>query len=163
MRLNNFRFIDSLSFLNASLDELMQDLVKDEKHPFKILDQTNLYPQGSKLKKLLLRKGIFCYDYCTSIESLSIKKIPEQKHFYNKLKEQDVSLKDWEHANTVFKDFKCENLKEYLEMYCLTDTAILCEVFLQFRKITFENFGLDCAWYISTPQVRNPSVNFLKP
>ena len=151
----DFTFIDSLAFLNASLDELMKDLVEYKNHPFTILDQTNLYAKGSNLKELLLRKGVFCYDYCTSLKRMkNTKKLPSQKDFYSKLKEEEISLEDYEHAKKVFKEFKCGSLLEYAEIYCLSDVASLCEVFIQFRKLIYENFGLDCAWYISTPQVK---------
>ena len=82
------------------------------------------------------------------------KKIPPRREFYSKLRDQHISLEDWQHAKNVFKKFRCTSLKEYGELYCLCDVAILAEVFLQFRKIIFENFELDPAWYISTPQVR---------
>jgi hypothetical protein len=155
VRVNCFSFKDTLSFLPASLDELTQDLVKDSQHPFKILDQTNLYPPGSKLKDLLLRKGVFCYDYCESLQKmLDAKKLPMREEFYSKLRDQHTSEEDYTHAKQVFKGFKCKSLLEYAQLYCLSDVALLSEIFLQFRKIIFENFGLDCAWYISTPQVR---------
>lgn len=81
------------------------------------------------------------------------KHIPKHEEFYSKLREEHVSFEDWQLAKTVFKKFKCDSLKSYAELYCLTDVAILAEVFLQFRKICFDNFGLDCAWYVSTPQL----------
>ena len=61
--MNSFHFKDSLSFLNSSLQQLMENLVKDKMHKFNILDQLKLYEKNDLAKKeLLLRKGIYPYE-----------------------------------------------------------------------------------------------------
>jgi hypothetical protein len=135
IKMNNFRFLDSLSFLNASLQELMSDLVKNKNYDFSILKQLNLYkPREKKKLELLKRKGVsggffFCfhsrvhdsfylqvypYEYVTSIEKLrKCKKVPKRKHFYSKLTNTHCELKDYKHAKKVFKTFKCRDMVDY--------------------------------------------------
>ena len=48
---------------------------------------------------------------------------------------------------------KFKNLKEYLECYLKSDITLLADVFNNFRKIIFDNLGLDCAKYISAPSL----------
>ena len=152
---NSFQFKDSLSFLNASLDELMNDLLKNKDHKFSIIDQLGLYKKGETEKKaLLLRKGVYPYEYATSIKKLKkTKKIPAKEHFFSSLRNSNISDEDYEHSKKVFKIMGCANLVDYTNIYCNLDVGILAEVFIQFRKLVKKNFGLDCCHYISTPQL----------
>ena len=42
-----------------------------------------------------------------------------------------------------------KNIKEYLECYLKSDITLLADIFNNFRKIIFDNLGLDCIKYIS--------------
>ena len=162
IQINSFHFIDSLSFLNASLSELTTDLVvekKKKKEDFKILDQMELYDQQNVCQReLLLRKGVFPYEYVTSPSVLNDKSLPRKKDFYSKLTNCDISEQDYTHAQTVFDVFNCANLKEYCELYCATDVGLLAEIIIQFRKTISDLFGLDCCHYISLPQLAYDSM-----
>lgn len=141
--MNSFTFLDSLSFLNASLDELTNDLVQSSS-TFSIMEQLKLYKTVEE-KKLLLRKGVYCYEYVTSIERLEeTKKLPPKKDFYSTLKNTNVSDDDYDHAKKVFIVFQCRNMRDYTELYCATDVGLLAEIVVAFRHVTYTNFGLDC-------------------
>jgi hypothetical protein len=161
IQMNSFHFIDSLSFLNASLAELVSDLVtekKEKREPFSILDQMDLYDNNSQ-QELLLRKGVFPYEYVTSFNTLlQTKNIPPKNQFYSKLTNCDISEQDHKHAQTVFDIFDCDNMKDYCELYCATDVGLLAEVMVQFRKTIYNIFGLDCCHYISLPQLAYDSM-----
>ena len=45
------------------------------------------------------------------------------------------------------------NLREYLECYLKSDITLLADIFNNFRKIIFDNLGLDCVKYISAPSL----------
>ena len=155
LEINSFRLKDSLSFLNASLNELMNNLLKNKRHKFPIMDQLGLYGENEVEKKsLILQKGIYPYEFVTSIRKLRrTLKIPAKKHFYSALTNSNVSDADYLHSKKVFKAFKCQNLLDYTELYCTTDVGILAEVVTQFRKTILHNFNLDPCHYISTPQM----------
>ena len=155
MTINSFVFLDSYSFLGASLNELVNDLTQNKNHDFVILDQLNLYNKREKKKKeLLIRKGVYPYEIVTGIEMLTeTKTLPEIKDFYSSLSDSTVSFEDYRHAKKVFKVFKCANLLEYTELYCATDVGLLAEVMLQFRNVVLSTFELDCCHYVSTPQM----------
>jgi hypothetical protein len=152
---NSYEFKDSLSFLNASLNELMNNLLQNKNHTFPIMDQMGIYEKHEKnKKKLILRKGIYPYEYASSIEKLrKTRCIPKKKYFFSTLTNSGVSDEDYQHSKKVFKKYKCENLICYTELYCKSDVAILAEIVTQFRKTIMENFNLDCCHYISTPQL----------
>ena len=155
IEINSFHLKDSLSFLNASLNELMSNLLRNKSHTFPIIDQLGLYePDEEEKKRLLLRKGIYPYEYVTSIRKLTkTRRIPNKKHFFSTLTNSNVSDADYEHSKKVFRAFECENLLVYTELYCAMDVGILAEVFTQFRKVVQHNFALDCCHFISTPQL----------
>ena len=155
LEINSFQLKDSLSFLNASLSELMGNLVKNKQHNFPIMDQLGLYGKKEvEKKKLILQKGIYPYEFVTSIKKLRrTLKIPAKKHFYSALTNSNVSDEDYAHSKRVFKAFRCQNMVDYTELYCTTDVGCLAEVMTQFRKTVLLNFNLDPCHYISTPQM----------
>ena len=69
-----FRFIDSLRFMASSLDKLSSNL--------KINHFVNLkkYYSGIQLS-LLLRKGVYPYDYVDCLKNLTKKAFLQKKHF----------------------------------------------------------------------------------
>ena len=161
IQINSYHFVDSLSFLNASLHELTTDLVEEKrikKQEFNILRQMELCAtRGSSRRKqqaLLLRKGVFPYEYVSSLETLlDTDDLPEQDQFFSKLTNSSVSDDDYAHAQKVYRTFNCAGMKDYCELYCATDTALLAEIILQFREDMYTMFGLDCCHYISLPQM----------
>ena len=156
IQINSFHFLDSLSFLNASLSELTNDLVNErveQNKGFPILDQMHLPNVTSQNQKLLLRKGVFPYEYVTSLNTLNETQIPKKEDFFSKLSNTHITEGDYQHAQHVFSEFECETLKDYCELYCATDVGLLAEIMCQFREEIFDNHQLDCCHYISLPQM----------
>ena len=71
--------------------------------------------------------------------------------FYSKLKKEHIRHEDYEHAKRVWEAFECENLGTYHDLYLLTDTLLLADVFENFRKTCLKNYGLDPAHYYTSP------------
>lgn len=85
----------------SSLDNLVKILPKDNlKHIGKFFTKDNDI-------KLMLRKGVFCYDFLDSFHKLKQNKLPEQKYFYSKLYNQHISDDDYRHACKVWNNFHC--------------------------------------------------------
>jgi hypothetical protein len=57
MQINSYVFLDSLSFLDGSLEAVTSDLVSSG-HTFPLMDKSGLYSCASQ-KELLLRKGVY--------------------------------------------------------------------------------------------------------
>lgn len=144
--LNSYVFLDSMAFLSASLNDIVNNLTKTENHPFNVLDQMQLYDKDNiDMKKLLIRKGVYPYDFAESLQLLKeTKELPPIKKFYSKLSNSTISDDDYNHAKKVFTLFECKNMLDYTELYCATDTALLAEVMLQFREEVYNQFKLDC-------------------
>jgi len=155
MRFNCFEFLDSLSFLQASLAQLSKELQETD-HDYPILRQTFLVRTGGNFDKeklkMVLGKSFFPYEYCTSWEKMfETKSLPSRLNFSSTLSETKISKEDHEFAKSVWKKFGCKNLIDYAEIYCKIDTILLAEIFQAFRKKMTSFSGLDPSYYISLP------------
>ena len=54
----------------------------------------------------LLRKGFYPYEYMDSWERFAEGKLPDEKAFYSELCIEDITHKDYTHAQKVCKEFK---------------------------------------------------------
>ncbi|KAK6998843.1 hypothetical protein BgiMline_008450 [Biomphalaria glabrata] len=151
-RLNSLRFIDSNLFLSASLEKLVQNLVDaqvDSTEKFKhTLEMTG---KDADLLKLLQRKQVYPYEYFTQLEVFKEKRLPPKTAFYNSLKNEHISEKDYAHAQEVWKAFNLKTLEDYHNLYVKTDVALLADVFEHFRKTSLQQYSLDPAHFYSTP------------
>lgn len=140
-----FRFIDSLRFLNSSLDKLSSALTT---YP----EIEKYFPNLSSDKfQLLLRKGIFPYEWLNSKEKLTATELPNREDFYSSLNDNNVSDNDYTHALKVWKDFDIKNFGEYLQLYMTLDILLLSCVFENFRETSIKAYGLDPCHYFTTP------------
>ena len=141
--LGNLRFIDSVNFLLSSLEKLVKGI--DE---FPIMNK--LMPEENK-RKLLIKKGIYPYEYMDSFERFGETQLPEKVKFYSSLSGEGITDEEYGRAKQVWETFGCRNLGDYHNLYVATDTALLADVFENFRKVCQERYGLDPAHYYSAP------------
>ena len=138
------RFIDSFKFMSSSLDRLVSNLSKDD---FK---NTSKFYDGERFH-LLLRKGVYPYDYMDSLVGLNETRLPPKEAFFSKLSEEGISEKDYEHAQKVWDKFEMKTLRDYHNLYNKSDVLLLCDVFENFRDLCIRNYKLDPAWYYTAP------------
>ena len=148
------QFLDSYAFLSMPLSRLAKDLCLVPNYEYKILDALNLYqPDERNKKEMLLTKQIYPYEYITSFDVYDEKHLPPKEKFFSTLSNCGISDSDFEHACKVFKVFGCQDLRDYTELYCLLDVALLAEAVMQFREIIYQDGGLDMFQYLSLPQL----------
>ena len=141
------RFIDSFKFLQLSLSKLVENLVKN-KNPSDFKNLTKVIKNNSSL---LTRKGVYPYDYVTSINKLKETKLPSKEAFYSKLLDQEISDEDYQHAIKVWNTFNCQTLQDYHDLYLKTDVLLLADVFENFRKTCLKHYKLDPCHYYTAP------------
>ena len=100
---------------------------------------------------LLLRKGIYPYKYMDSWERFEETSLPDKKAFYSELNLEDITDKDYEHAQKVWEVFGIKNLGEYHDLYVQSDILLLEDVFESFRDMCIEIYELDPAHFLSAP------------
>ena len=141
--LGQLRFIDSAQFLLASLDRLV---AANSPEAFKITAQYE-----TEKRKLLMRKGVYPYEYMDSWERFDEYQLPPKEAFYSKLSDEHISDEDYAHAQKVWKVFSYKTLGDYCDLYCCTDVLLLADVFETFRKTCLQQYGLDPAHYYTSP------------
>ena len=137
------RFIDSFKFLQTSLAKLIKNLQPDDFYNTKEIFKDNV--------ELLTRKGVFPYDYVSSIEKLAETQLPPKEEFYSKLNDEDIKDDDYQHFNKVFQTFKCKTIRDYHNLYLKTDVLLLADVFENFRQTCLKHYNLDPAHYYTSP------------
>ena len=105
------RFIDSFKFISSSLDSLVNNLARGGEQFFGFEEYNeNQY-------KLLIKKGIYPYEYMNDWDKFKETKLPPKEAFYSKLNMTGVREEDYEHANRVWKEFGLKDLGEYHDLY----------------------------------------------
>jgi len=152
---------DSFSFLSQSLNQLVRNNRVNNNYKN---DFTHLYANLNKintrnndiskddLMDLLTRKGCYPYEYMSDISKFSETKLPEHKSFYSNLNHDNVSEADYKFAQHMFETFKCKDMRDYHNLYLMSDVLLLADVFTNFRKMSMKYYELDPAHYLTLPQ-----------
>ena len=96
-------------------------------------------------------KGIFPYEYMTSIDKFRVDKLPGKEDFYSTLYETDVTDEDYERAKKVRYHSNMKTMRDYHDLYLETDVLLLADILESFRKTCQKNYNLDPAHYLSAP------------
>ena len=83
---------------------------------------------------LLLRKGVYPYEYIDKMSKFNEKELPTVHNFYSKLGSFGISRKDYAQAKKVWRFFKIKDLGGYHDLYVQANVAQLSDVFENFRS-----------------------------
>ena len=100
---------------------------------------------------LLLRKGVYPYEYMDSWERFNDTSLLSKEDFYSNINMENIDDIDYRHGNNVFKRFELENLGQYLDLYVQSDTLLLADTFENFRDMCIKVDELDPAHFLSLP------------
>ena len=149
----NLVFIDSMQFVNSSLEELVQNLSDND---FNQLTQEF----GSKQLELLKQKDAYPYEYVNSFTRFSEEKLPDKKCFYSFVKDETTgdnnekldghkSNEDYSTCNKIQNEFNTKNIGDYHAHYLKKD-VLLSGVFEKFIHMCLK-FYKPCH-YFSSPE-----------
>ena len=139
---NHLTFIDSFQFMSSSLEKLVSNLPRES---FKY---TSKEFKDEKFN-LMIRKGIYPYDYMSCLEKFDEQKLPTKEDFYSIMNDEHISDEDYQHAKTVWETFELRNMGEYHDLYLKSDVLLLADIFENFRKTCLAFYRLDPCWYIT--------------
>ena len=100
---------------------------------------------------LLLRKGVYAYEYMDSWERFSETSLPEKKSFYSNLNMENITDIDYRYTKNILSKFNIKNPGEYHDLYVQSDILLLADVFTSFRNVCHDIYGLDPAYFLSAP------------
>ena len=140
----NLVFIDSMQFMNSSLDSLVKKLSDD--------DFKNFSKEFSDdFLKLVKEKGVYLYEYMDSFKKFSENKLPDRSKFFSSLKDKCISEKDCFKAVGIWNVFKMNTVGDYHDLYLKSDVLLLADVFEKFISTCLDYYGLDPCHYFSSP------------
>ena len=129
------KFIDNIRSMLTSLSCLLDDL-SEINRKISLIELIGKFPITYQLCNkdhnkfmLLLRKGIYSYEYMDSWQRFDEKSLPDKEYFYSELNNEGITDEEYEHAQKVWKVFKIKNLGMYHDLYVQGDTSLLAEVF----------------------------------
>ena len=98
---------------------------------------------------LLLRKGVYLYEYMDSFERFFETSLPSKDAFYSTLNMESITNIDYRNAKNAFNKFNDNNnLDDYHDLCDQSDTLLLAGVFTNFRKVCFNIYELDPAHFL---------------
>ena len=62
---------------------------------------------------LLLRKGVYPYEYMDSWKRFKEESLPDKEYFYSELNKEHITDEDYTHAQKVWDTFNIKNFGEY--------------------------------------------------
>ena len=125
----NLFFIDSMQFMNSSLEKLAKNLSDND---FKYLTEEF----GSKNLELLKQKDAYPYEYMNSFKRFSEEKLPHKKYFYKSLKNGTtgdngerlnghVSDKKYLTCIKIWNELNMKKVGDYHDHYLKKDVLLL--------------------------------------
>jgi len=151
-QIGQLRFLDSLQFLNASLDALVSNLKRDlEKEGVNRFSHTRRhFPDRASFTRVT-SKGVYPYEFMDGAEKFNEKSLPSIEHFFSKLNDESISEEEYTRAQDVWKHFEIQDMHQYHDLYLKTDTLLLADVFENFRRVAMDNYQLDPCHYFTSP------------
>ena len=144
-------FIDSMQFMNSSLDVLVKNLSDND---FKHLSQEF----SGDLLKLVKQKGVYPYEYMNSFKKFSEDKQPDRSKFYSSVKNKCISKKYYLLTNNVGNMLKMNIIGDDFDLYLKSDVLLLADVLEKFISTCLEYCKLDPCRYSSSPRLSSNAV-----
>ena len=98
-----------------------------------------------------MRKGVYSYEYMDDWEKFNETSLPEKEDFYSHLNVGDIADADYTHAKRVRKNFEIKSSAEYHDLYVLSDTLLLADVFENFRNMCLKIYEINSIRFITAP------------
>ena len=131
---------------NKDYSKKLKEKLKDQfKNTFKFSNNVI-----NKLN-LLLRKGVYPYEYIDNWEKFNETKITEKEEVYSNLNMADITDVDYIHAKRFHQDFEIKNFVEYYNLYLNCDALFSADVFKNYRKMFWKIYHLDLVKFLFVP------------
>ena len=155
------KFIDSMNFMNTSLEKLADNLIiKEEQQPNFIgplnHDYSNFIHFSKYFKSktsLIARKGLYPYEFAQNKNDFKLKGLPSQNQFYSSLSNKTPTDIEYANALNVYDVMQCKNFGDYHDLYLKTDVLLLADIFCKFRATIKKNYRFEILNYISLPSL----------
>ena len=139
-------FVDSMQFMNSSLDAVVNNLGSND---FKCLSKE--FGNDRAKFELVKCKGVCPYEWVDSFKKFDWSCLRSKECFFSSLKGKGFSDEEYDRACKVWNVFGIKTFDEYHDLYLKCDVLLLCDVFEKFIDTCLEYCGLDPCHYLSSP------------
>ena len=101
----------------------------DEKLKKRLKNTFKFFKNDINKSILLLRKGVYLYEYMDEWTKFNETTSPKNEEFYSNLNMEDITDEDYIYLKRVCKVFEIKNLGEYHDLNRKSDTLLLVNVF----------------------------------
>ena len=126
----NLVFIDSMQFMNSSLDKLVKNL-SDEDFNYLVKEF------GSESLEILKQKGTYPYEYMNSFKRFNEEKLCARKYCFSstkkgkidedsKISDGHISIEDYLTCEKIWNKFKMKNMGDYHDHYLKKEKMYYC-------------------------------------
>ena len=116
-------FVDSMQFMNSSLNALVRNLGNKD---FKCLSEAF---KDDKQFELIKCKGVYPYGCVDSFKKFNCSSLPSKDCFFSSLKSKGISDEEYSRACKVWNVFGMKTFGEYHDLYLTCDALLLYDVF----------------------------------
>ena len=126
----------------------------DERVLKKNFNHTSGFWECDEKFRLMIRKGVYPYEYMDSWKKFEDTSLPPKDAFYSRLNVKGISDQNHEHAQQIWDiitpGHKNITLGDYHDVYFATDVLLLADVFETFQNTYLKNCKLDPAHFYTT-------------
>jgi hypothetical protein len=147
---HQYRFLDSMNFLNSLLDTLLGNLENEHKHhlwPHFVQDEE----KDEAKFELVTRKGYFPYEWFDSLEKLDATELPPVEAWSSKLTLTTMAPEEYEFVQQVWTEMGMQTFRDYHDFYLAIDVKGLADIIARFRVVALRDDGLDPLHYYILP------------
>ncbi|XP_057297643.1 uncharacterized protein LOC130628676 [Hydractinia symbiolongicarpus] len=113
------------------------------------------YFSDNELFRLMLRRGIYPYEYMNGWRRFEETELPPREAFYSTLNMNSISDNEYEHTQKVWNAVTPKGpettMGDYHDAYLVTDVLLFTDIFQNFRGVCHENYKLDPTHFYSAP------------
>ena len=162
VKYENASFIDSCSFISASLSQLV-DLKCKDVPPHELYKTIPLTVKiigdkfGQGVTQFLGRKQVYPYTLAKSVQEMeSIINYPDQGAFFNHLTDSHITSNDYEFGLLVWNALKAHfpqtmSLRVLHKYYLCSDVCLLADIWAWYSDLIEKDFKMDVASCITGP------------
>ena len=159
-KVGNMEFKDTFGFMSFALEKLAEFLMLGGGETEFKQTRATFEPKYGNKWNMLLRKGVYPYEYMNSFEKFNETELPAIEAFYTKVKDEGIKQDDYEYAQKIWKEFGIKNMGEYTDLYLKTDVCLLTDIFEAFRNTAIKDNKLDPANYLTAPSLFNDQLYY---
>ena len=159
--------MDTLHYMKASLEEMINTYANRKQNEDGTWDKSQEKLENFKLKnsalpiiysdltpeeisQIKIEKGeMFYLDF--AYDTFSLPYLPLEPIWYDPLREEGITHKEFEEQQEIFKLFHCQNRLDFIVVYAIDDVLHLADVWRGYVELLLEKFHLDLGKFVSLP------------